>query len=332
MEFYNESVKNRYLNSIENEGSRHVISYIFKASKSTEELLERDLYNFNQDQISEVLKNMSFQTLNSANANTIHIRTYINWCIKMGYRSSNLNPLAIADRKWASQFVDRTRKIHYSLEELEDLIKDIPNDCDKSMLMLWFSGVSGKQFSELRNLTEDDIDWNTNTLTLTELDGSQRDLTVSDRCMELLEKAREQKFYITNGKFGLEEMPLCQSKYIFRNIDYTLTQSDMVSVSVIYSRLTAIKEENNLQVFSQKGLWQSGQIHMAYEIFIRDGHFGDKSQWYEIGSKYNVSKVKFSDKIYPNVSLMKNYINTQNLKELYDIEVDIKVGRRSSKK
>jgi hypothetical protein len=32
-EFYNEAVKNRYLNELENEGTRYVNTYVFYASK-----------------------------------------------------------------------------------------------------------------------------------------------------------------------------------------------------------------------------------------------------------------------------------------------------------
>lgn len=332
MEFYNEVIKNRYLESIANEGTRNVIRYIFLASRSAEEeVLEKDLYNFTVDQIAEVMKNMNFQTANTANANMIHIRSYIRWSIKQGYRDDNINPLSGYDKKWASKFVDRTRKIHYSLDELEDLIADFDNDQDRAMVMCWFEGVGGKQFSELRNLTDNDINWTTNELTLRDENNNERTLIVSDRCVELLEKAKNQPLYKTKGKLGMEEVPLCNSDHIFRNIDISVTQQDEVSYSVIYTRLASIKDYLNLEIFSQNAIRQSGQIYMAYQIFIRDGHFSETKQWHEIGERFKVSTLKSGSKEYPNVSLMKQYITTVNLKELYDIDVEIETRKRTKK-
>lgn len=342
MKYYNESVKNRFLDSIENEGTRHVISYIFLASKSTEESLEKDLYNFSLAEISSIMYNLSPKTSNSTKANMSNIRTYISFCIRHGYRDNNLNPLDSVNNKWSLQFIDRATKIHYSLEELTALIEDLDNDQDKCMILLWFAGgVQGKQFSELRNLTWYDVDWVNNILTLIDKDGSDRTLELGNdelalKCMEYLKKAKEQKTYKVYKNGEIVEIPLCESDFIFRNVKSKNTKDEEIGLNVIYTRLATIKEEYRLDTLSPKAISQSGQIYMCYKIYMRDGHFDSigGEQWYEIGERYNVSKLKSSygsGSYYVNVNLMKQYITTENLKELYDVDIPIETRKKNKK-
>lgn len=334
MKFYNEVVKNRYLETIENEASRTVISYIFTASKGAEEnVLGKDLYNFSLEEIAQIMYNMSPKTSNSARGNMNNIKNYISWCIRNGYRDNNINPLDGLSREWYSKFVDRKSKIHYSDEELEDFLEELHNAQDQAMIQLWFEGVGGKQFSELKNLSYYDVDWNNNIVNLKDADGLNRELVVSDRCMRYLQNAYRQQTYITIKDGGeLNEIPLFDSNFIFRNINYKVTKEKEVSNGVIYRRLANIKEQFDLDILSYNSIKQSGQIHMAAEIYKRDGYFGEKEQWYEIGERYKVSTVTSDDRTYPNVRLMKEYINSDTLKELYDIGVEISIRKRSNRK
>lgn len=336
-DFYNEAIKNLYLNSLENDNTRETIAFVFKSARTTEELLERDLYNFSKDEIGLVLKNIHMTSYNTVRANANYISGYITFCIARGYRENNLNPLDTADRKWMMKFVDRTVKIHYSDEELEDLIEEFDNAQDQALVQLWFEGVGGrKDFAEIRNLHYYDINWSTNELELTDYDGTKRTLIVSDRCMMYLQNANKQTTYLTyinkDGEIRGNEKPLCKTDFIFKNIDSRRTKEKVVGVQVIYKRLFNIKDRFRLDYFTQNSIRQSGALYMAYQLYLRDGKL-EKEQLYEIGRRFNFSTVENQNQgyEYPNVTLMKNFITSENLKELYDIDVEIKIRKVNRK-
>lgn len=322
MEYYNNPIKNKYLESIENENSRMTIGYIFNHSKGTETILERDMYNFSREDIESVMKNISPGTANYAKSSLFHIRSYISWAIKHGYRDNNMNPLDNITGSWASKFVDRTSKIHYSEEELEDLLSEFHNAQDQAMVRLWFEGAGGREFSEVKNLSYYDVDWLNNILTLRDENNEERKIKVSDKCMKYIENAYHQTSYlfVKDGEIS-SERPLEQSDFILRNVAHRKVdeKSNVIGIGSIYKRLKEIKEYFNLDVFSPNAIRQSGQIYMVSEIYKRDGRFGDKLQWYEIGEKFDVTRVNNN----PNVTMMKNYITSENLKNLYGLDIKI---------
>lgn len=327
-DFYNEVIKNRYLNEIENEDSRNTIKYIFLASKRAEEIKGMDLYNFSKEDIELVLGNMTIISNHTARANVNYITNYISWCIGHGYRENNLNPLDTVDRKWISGFVDRTIKIHYTDEELDDLIEEFDNAQDQAMVQLWFEGVIGQDFSEIKELNYYDIDWINNKLEVREKDGSKRKVTVSDKCMRYLQNAHHQRTYIFNtvkdGEIYVTERELFNTNFIFKNVISYRSKEEGVGSSVIYTRLKALKDRFNLEYLTPNAIKQSGMIYMAAELFKRDGELKTK-QLNEIGEKYNWSKVNNNGYEYYNVTLMKYFITRENLKNLYDLDVDIEI-------
>ncbi|MED3562355.1 site-specific integrase [Bacillus xiapuensis] len=328
-EFYNEVIKNKYLDSMENQGSRETIKYIFIASKRAEEIKGMDMYNFSKEDIEHVMDNLTMKSYHTARANMSYISNYITWCIKQGYRENNLNPLDTVDRKWYSKFVDRTLKIHFSDEEMEDLIEEFDNAQDQAMVQLWYEGAVGtKDFAEIKNLTYYDIDWNNNELELKDSDGSKRKIKVSDRCMRYLQNAHRQQIYINfsikDGEAVETERELMPSDYIFKNVQSFRTKDAGISTNVIYKRLHALKEKFNLEYLTPNAVKQSGILHMCYLLFMRDGELG-KKQFNEVGDQYKWSKISNQGYEYYNVTLLKYFVTKENLKELYDIDVDIDI-------
>jgi integrase len=243
-EFYNEVIKNRYLDTLDNEGSRATIKYIFLASKRAEEIKEMDLYNFSKEDIELVLENMNMTSYHTARANTNYISNYITWCIKHGYRENNLSPLDTIDSTWSRKFVDRTIKIHYSYEEFIDLIEDknMLNAQDQCFLFLIFEGVLGERFSELTELRYENFDFENKTVYIKDRDKS---ISLSNECLKYVEKAYNQDtYYAYNLKTKeFNEKQLLSSPYLFKNLKSPRsTENVPVGMSVLYNRLHGLKE------------------------------------------------------------------------------------------
>jgi integrase len=324
-EFYNEVIKNRYLDTMENEGSRNTISYIFLASKRAEEIKEMDLYNFSKEDIEHVLSNMHMTSYHTARANVNYISNYINFCIKHGYRENNLNPLDVTDPKWAGKFVDRNIKIHYSYEEFIDLLEDpmMMNAQDQSFLFLIWEGILGERFSELTELRFEDIDRDNKTIYIK---GRDKNLSISEECLKYLQKAYNQNTYFTFNPKTKEingEKELLPSPYIFRNIQSPRSNPNVpVGMSVLYNRLHSLQSIFSLDKLTPNAIKQSGMIYQAVQLYEQYGALG-YDQFAIIGEKYDFSTISNNSYTYFNTTLMKVFVNSEVISDLYGIEVEI---------
>jgi integrase len=323
-ELYNEVIKNRYLDTLENEGSKATIRYIFIASKRAEEIKEMDLYNFSKEDIELVLDNMHMTSYHTARANVNYISNYINFCIKHGYRENNLNPLDVTDTKWAGKFVDRNIKTHYSYEEFIDLLEDpmMMNGQDQAFLFLIFEGILGERFSELTELRFEDIDWDNKTVYIK---GRGKKLPISEECLKYLQKAYNQNTYFSfNSKTNeFNEKELLPSPYIFKNVKSPRSTPDVpVGMSVLYNRLHALQTIFSLDRLTPNAIKQSGMIYQSVQLYQQYGALG-YDQFAIIGDKYDFSTISNQSYVYYNTTLMKVFINEQNISDLYGIEVEI---------
>jgi integrase len=318
---YNQEIKEKFLETYENEQSRKTINNVFLKSELIESVLDKDLYNFNQTEIGKVISNANPHSKMVARSLGRFISQYISWA--MPYRESNLNPLQGADQGWYDKFVDKTKKIHHSFEEFLELLEDpnMLNAQDQAFLFCLFEGLSGKQFSEIREITIEDINWDNNEIYIKERD---QIIQVSPECIKYLDKAVKQDTYYvyhSNTK-EFKEKELLESKYIFKNVkagrNYPYTQ---VSMTTLYNRLNSIKDIFGIEYFTGNSLRQSGMIWESIKLYKEYGKL-DYEQFEIIGKKYNFSLLTNNGYTYYNTFLMKQFISPETIKDLYDIDIE----------
>jgi integrase len=320
---YNPEIKEKFLMTYDNEQSRKTLNNVFQKSELIESVLEKDLFSFNLDQIGKVISNANPHSALVARSLGRFISQYINWAIP--YREgSNLNPLQGIDPDWYDQFVDKTKKIFYSESELNELIEnpDMRNDQDKAFLYMCYEGIGGKQFIELRELKISDIYPDENKIYIKQRDEK---VDVSSEAIKYLQKAYDQKIYYTydsETKDYKEKEMLDGFGYIFKNVKAGRTQEgNMVSMAVFYNRLNSIKEQFDLEYLTSNSLKMSGQIALSVELYKQYGKL-DYEQFEIIGKKYLSSMIHSGDYHYYNTTLMKEFINPENIKELYGIDIE----------
>lgn len=329
---YNKAIKERFLESIENEGSRNTISYIFKASETTEKILGKDLYNFSIEEVGLVLQNMTGTTITTVRSNAVNIRMYMSWCIQNGYRDNNLNPLDGYGKEWLEQFVDDTKKIHWSENEFyNEIVEQLDNAQDQALLSLIFEGIIGKGFSELKEIHYNHINWNTNEIII-KRDGKEKTMSVSNKTMRFVENAYKQKTYRTfsekTGDYNEKEM--VSSDYLFKNVKSPRTkEGEPLSLQVFYNRMQAVKEKFSLDYLTPNSIRQSGALYYGYLLAKEKIDRGEEpvlayKELSIIGDRYNASMMSQGGYTYYNTTLMKEYLSTENLKELYNIDVELK--------
>lgn len=317
---YREDIKEKFLNTYDNEQTQKTLRHVFYKSELIEDTLDKDLYNFNMHEIAKVIKNANPHNEQTARSIGRFISNYISWAIGEGLRENNINPIKGIDNSFYEPLVDKTKKIHYSYDEFLLLLEDMQNGQDQAFLSLIFEGVMGKSFSQLRELTVSDVKFNTNEIYIKERD---KTINVSTDTMKYLEKAINQPTFYTFNKETKEhnEKPLVESEYVFRNVMSPRTQAGMVNPSVFYTRNNNLKEEFELEYLTPNAIKQSGMIKMAADLFEEYGKL-DYEQFAVIGEKYDFSKVKTVSAEYYNTTLMREFISEKNLKELYNIDIE----------
>lgn len=318
-QLYNPEIKERYLSTFDSDGTRNVIRHLFYKSYSTEYLLEKDLCNFNLNEIEKVIRNINPHDYRVAKTNGSRIYNYIKWAIEEGYRTNKLNPMKGIDNSFYEELIDKSKKIHYSFDEFIELLEQLPNAQDQALLVLFWEGLD---IEEIRFIRYEDINWNKNEIKIMKRGGEI--LEVNDKFMRYIEnayKSSEYKTYKEDGRYT--ENVLLPSDYLFKNTKSPRTKENTpVSYNTIYNRLINIKTEFNLDYLTQNSLKQSAQMYMIVEMYKKEGELKYK-HWAKIGEKYNTPKIKISKLEYYNTSYFKAYITKEKLKELYDIEVHI---------
>lgn len=320
---YNTDIKERYLNERfgENEGSQKTIRHLFYKSEMVEDILDKDLFNFNVEEIGKVILNSNPHSSNVARAYGRTISRYISWAIDNGFRDDNLNPLRSVALEYYDQFVDKTKKIHYSFDEFIDLLESLKNDQDKALLFLFFEGIIGRSFSQIRELKISDIRKETNEIYVKERDEW---IKVQPQCIDYLYAAHEQKVFYTFKDGDYNESELLPSEFIFKNVKSPRSQPGVsVNPSVLYTRINSIKESHLLEYLTPNALRQSGMIFYATVLYKRDREVR-YDQLAEIGEKYQFNKLTSKDNFsYYNTNLMKTFLNSEVIEDLYGMEIII---------
>jgi len=320
-EMYKENIKKEYLKRWENnKDSYKTYSNYFYRTRELEESFGKDLSELEIEELKKVLFAMGSDNANGARTNGNFISRYITWAIqKLGLNKNN--PLKGKSLQWYSQFVDKNKKIYISENEVLGFInKDIlKNAQDAVILILAFNGLTGYQSSEIRNLREEDIDWEKGILRLNDDRYGKRNLKLMDNLKEItlrtLRQALDQKEYINkNGEAVRKNLisPLVENDYVIKTVKRRSKSNERAKIDVIYRRMSIMSEVLDLPGIDIIDLRKSGEIKMAKDLFLEFGKL-DKEQFNKIGDHFAFRKVQMSGNGYYNFSSMKEYINLENL-------------------
>lgn len=320
---YNPDLKEEFLLMYENERTQKTVAYIFYKSKTTEEMLGKDLCEFNINELEEVLYNTSPLTRAVVQTNGRFISAYITWAIEKGLLASNINPLSTKSNEWYEQFVDKSKKLFFSQNELEEMEKELVNAADAVILRLLFEGAGGHELSEILNLTSDHIEMD-NVLRLEDDREGERKLTFSEDCLRLVRAALKETEY--QSKNGVAESfnpvaKLVDNDYVIKSVDRRLKNTQRANKHTVYRRIKVIKEYFDLQYLTVNSIQRSGMIKMAVDLFERDGKL-ETEQYYEVADRFDMKKYTSGNAEYHNISILKEFINRENILELYGIDIE----------
>ena len=329
---YNEEVKETFLQYlIDEEGYKdetvHVFRFVFYKSYDVEDILQKDMYDFNMSELKQVLLNANKSTLNSVRAFASMMKKYIDWAIRTGLTNSNINPMDMFTTKDFEECIDKSKKLFISEDELIEIEDKLVNYQDKVILRLLFEGANGYEVSELINLKKYDVDYTNKLLRLYDDKNGERFITVSDRCLDIIEKAINEKvYYARNGekesKHGKSEYPYYETDHIIKNVLTGRTRGE-ADKNVIYRRMYMIKELFDMPYLTIKNVWRSGMIKMAVDLYKEEGELTNK-QLAKIAEQFGLGKIINNDHEIYNFHAMRQFINRDNILDLYGIDIEQK--------
>jgi site-specific recombinase XerD len=328
---YNAKVKKeflKYLKEKENyeEETLTVIRYVFDKSQDIEEILEKDLYDFSADEIKQVLLNANKSTLNAVRSFASMINKYMEWAVPR-YSKSNINPMGLLSTKDYQECIDHSRKLFISEDELEEIEEQLVNYQDKIVLRLPFEGVNGYEVSEMINLKVYDVNFEKKRLRLYDDKNGERFINVSERCVEIIKGAIDEKTYYARNnekesKHGKSEYPYYETDYVIKNVLTGRTKGE-ADKNVIYRRIYMIKELFNMPHLTVKNIWRSGMIREAVKLYKEEGELTNE-QLAKIAKKFGLGKIVNNGHETYNFHAMRQFINRDNILDLYGIDIEQK--------
>ncbi|MGG0667764.1 hypothetical protein ABE073_04460 [Lederbergia citrisecunda] len=325
--FYNQEIKEQYLNEFENPLLKVFASIPLKKARRTEKIYEKDVYDMTVEELEGVVGDLACSTANAAYNNIIAIEKYIDWSIREGYRKSNINPLRNIDKvKWSEQFVANYKNNYFTREQIEEMASELVNSSDKAVLLGLFEGIKGKGFAELLNLVEKDIREKNDVwqARLTNKDGSVRVIEISEMlAMSLINSANTPKYINKNGESDKRrESPLEDSPHVFKKARRGKSNDELLDHNFVTRKFTLFKDVFGMRFLKSKHVSDSGIMHMANEL-SEDG-FITLDNIRVIADQFDTPYTYTDDKQYRNVTVIKRIIDIPEFEEMYGYKMQYK--------
>lgn len=321
-ELFNPEVKVEYLESFEKQETAYITSFIFIKAKKTEKLLNKDIYEMSKNELGMVMKGQAASSADSAYIKAVQLEQYIDWAIKTGKTINNLNPLSdINKRVWASEFVATYKSSAFTREQILDMCEDLVNYVDRAVLLAIFEGISGEGYSELLNLRSQDLKEKDNKFfaTLFNKNGESRTIEITEKLYTYLHRADEATEYINkNGMTETErwsKSKLLDSPHIFKKTTRG-KQEGKLDVFYVNRKFQIYKEVFEQKFLRSKNIENSGIMHMANELYKRDGEF-KTDHLKEIAEHYDTTITKVGGKEERVTSVIKLLLQSDLFEELY---------------
>jgi Site-specific recombinase XerD len=315
-EFFNEEQKERYLKGL---GDQTRVTYgrVLKRASILEVQHNKDLYNFNLYEISQLMKLLAPTTYQSSNAQLATIRKYLDWAISNDLRNDNINPLlATMTEEFINSFIDKTNKYLFTEEEINGIIGRTANFQDSALIRCLFEGIMGRGYSEILNILQKDLDPESNILVVRNKPASgqleERNAVITDQLMGLLLGAgRQEVYYKGNGRstHHLNEVKIVDSPYVFRPIDLNTKYTNATESTFVSRRIGNLGKWFGYSYLTPINIRKSGMVKYAFDLYNETGKF-EREEIVTVCKRYNMNH---------NITtrLTKEFLNIETIESLY---------------
>jgi integrase len=261
---YNADQKLRYLNYCRNnrfeEPTVELIQRIFKSTKTEEEQFDKDVSEFNQIEVTDLLKSFNSKSRTRLKTTCMFLRDYSVWCYQEGLVDSIINPF---DNRVTETIIntlivkDDLNKKYFTKEQFIKNIND--NIPDVTNRFIAYTIYSGLNLEELVNIKITDLDFDNNRLKLI----TGREITIDNLFKHLMIESNDQIQYFYNGievEDTKKRYTYGESKYVIKKCG--VKNCDAVRPLYINFRMKTIKEQMDNEFISISTIYKNGLINL----------------------------------------------------------------------
>lgn len=277
---YNKNLKAQYLNEILNANTRNTTYFDLIKISYVERKLNKNANEFNDSDISTLLKNMSSSSILSIRRMLSTLNDYVEWInpkLNLGKGKKNNIQHFIAKNADLNRFVSN-KQINGKLLsgiQFDDLLNILINPIDVALILCMYNFIGGEDFYEIRSMTRDSIDVKNNQICLTDKDGATRTQTVSSELIDELILLDKTPVYISNNgeedTMGrIKELNFIDSRFLFKPTKL-VKESEMMATSTIYTKLKQIQKHTGYNYITPTSLRDTRLIHeVLYEASLNN--------------------------------------------------------------
>ena len=271
--FYNEKQKQQYIDysvKIDKDSERIMTSW-FNRTAFVENELEKDLCDWNVNEIIDYYKSLVIHSLESLMVLHSHFQRYTFWCLDKNLVKDSQNHYTEIDREILNAKCVNSSYLKQGIvtrNELLNLIEgdNVRNPYEKFLLLGIFEGIGDKGFLDFKNLTMDDIHENVITL-------PGRKLTISDELVHFAKIASSEYKYQSYGENGKTSFTVFDENdiRIIKRKEGCIELKDSGYSHKMTVNIENIRRNNgDIPVFSQSMIFQSGRLEMIRKFMKQD--------------------------------------------------------------
>ena len=264
--YYNEELKKRYID--EKEKSLVITSnYIdvqFRKASEMEYELDKDVSSWTTYEIIEYYKILNVTSFESLICLNSIFSQYTQFCLENSLVRDNQNHYLECTREILSGCINKSildKKI-VTRDTVLKWVDELPNPKDQFILLSLFEYGKSKDFKDIVNAKQTDLDKTENTLKL-----EDRQVKVSDKLIDIIYNCQmEDTYYSISGK-GVKKMPLVDHGFVVKSYpNQNMDLSDFQKGRNIYIACQRIFDYLGVgQWMSPNAIAESGKLHMIKE-------------------------------------------------------------------
>ena len=294
---YNKQQKERYLLFREKKSTDVIplIKSIFKKIGGIEKIYEKDVGDFNREQIEDLLYYLGLGTVSSIAFVYYCLTDYVDWCISEGLIKDGMNHLRDIEYNSLGNYINKNIASSKLLtrEDVLNQLLVLNNPRDKLFLLSAFEFGVGAGYEDFLDMEMGDVEKENHILHL-----KTRNVIVSNEWISVAEEASETYEIVTNvHDFNhplVRKIKLEHTNKLFKNTVLTSLNSDdkMFVQKRMFRIFNSIKKtlglSSNIKVQS---IINSGRIHYinvkAKELNVSGSYFV-KSRRKEIENQFSI--------------------------------------------
>lgn len=261
---YNNELKTRYLD----ERSKNFsipIDYLkvqFSKTEETEVELDKDLSNWTTYEIIDFYKIMNFTSFEVLYCLNSYFSLYCQFCLENSLVKDNQNHFLEISKDTIHNCLNKAilDKRIVSRETILKWVDDLPNPKDQFILLSLFEYGKSKDFRDIVNAKQENVDINKHTLKLD--DG--RNVNISNKMLSIINQCKEENTYYSITGKGVKVMPLIDHGYIVKSYpnanayatDYQKGRNIYISCARIFNYVDAG------DWMSPNAIAESGKLYM----------------------------------------------------------------------